>query len=259
MVRKKTTWGRPGDTGVTRDGIPWYVPEGRPGLGERFLYWLFPSPNGDGRDGIMPAGARFLPAKTAAEVHERVMRKYGEGIAKLVNEGEELHGFTEFFFDENIPQPPRIGLAAKIGPNPLKQWWMGGGWDTMAGRLVVQIGSSRYHDYNSSGVHPRGEMLVRTSRRILIIAGNMERQAWTDGEYAPDQIGIRPGWRPGDRTKGENPYRVDIAFADGSWLGAIGSNPRVPGGSSVDAGRDLLAELVGPPVTASVLPALGRG
>ena len=67
---------------------------------------------------------------------------------------------------------------------------------------------------------------------------------WVDGEYGLDQIGIGPAWRPSDSL--DDRWRVDIAFPDGSWIGAIGINRSVPGGSEFPADRDLLAELVGP-------------
>lgn len=50
----------------------------------------------------------------------------------------------------------------------------------------------------------------------------------------------------------------NVAFADGSWLRVDGTNDAaIPDGSEVRADRDLLAELVGPPVTADVLPPPG--
>jgi hypothetical protein len=78
------------------------------------------------------------------------------------------------------------------------------------------------------------------------------------GEYALDQIGRAPDWEPDDSRNGQT-TRVDIAFPDGSWLAvASGASGSIPGGCRLRAGRDLFAELVGPPVTASTLPALGR-
>lgn len=254
MARKKTVWGKPGQTGVTDDGIPWRVPDTGPSFGSKLLYTLFP-----GGGNYIPAGAKFVPAETAAEVQERAMRKYGNEILRLLDDGEELRGFSQFLLDEKVPQPPRGGIEAKIGPNPVKRWWMGGDWNTLAGQLNIAIGGSRYHDPDGSGVHPRRELLIRTSRRVMIWDGSMETPVCLAGQYALDQIGLRPGWRPDDPANGDD-ARVDIAFADGSWLGVIGTNDaKIPGGATTRAQRDLLASLVGPPVTASVLPALGRG
>jgi hypothetical protein len=56
-----------------------------------------------------------------------------------------------------------------------------------------------------------------------------------------------PSGAPGDPAGGW-PYRVDIAFADGSWLGVTGLTTRVPGGTVGYPDRDLLAELAGPPI-----------
>jgi hypothetical protein len=249
MARKKTIWGGPGETGVTKDGIPWAVPLTGPGRGAKIFYALFP-----GGGVYMPAGAKFVPAQTAAEMQERLTRKFGQGITKLLDEDEHLVGFADFLIDENVPQPPRIGIEAKIGPSRRKHWRMGGGWDTAAGQLIMRIGGSRGH----RGILPRDELLIRTDRRVMIWRGNMERPAWIDAEYGLNQIGIRPDWQPIDRSSLDDRWRVDIAFPDGSWIGVNGASGHVPGGSEFPAGRDLLAELAGPPVAAYPLPALGR-
>jgi hypothetical protein len=187
------------------------------------------------------------------------MGKHGDTILKLLNDGEELQGFAEFSVTDKAPQPPRGGIEAKVGPNPLKHWWMGGDWNTVAGQFNITLGNSRYHDFDSSGVRSRHRLFIRTSRRVMIWRGDMETPMMMNAEFPLNQIGLRPGWRAGDPANGDN-CRVDIAFPDGSWIGVIsGTHPNIPGGSTNEAARDLLAELVGPPVTAEALPALGRG
>lgn len=251
--KKRVNWGEPGQTGVTDDGIPWYVPDKPPGLMERALWNMFP---GNGTSGI-PAGARFVPARTAAEVRERSMRKYGSRFTEILDEGEELEGFIGFALSgDHVPQPPRAGLEAKIGPNPLKKWWMGGEWESMAGKLNIAAGSSRTHDPAMPSATDRHFMLTRTSRRILIMIGSMDspegpKRHDTIAEYPVSQIGIHPAWQPQESGDVE---RVDIAFADGSWLGLLGYDSAVPGPTDGWPVRDLLAELAGPPVVSTVLP-----
>lgn len=253
MARKKTVWGQPGQTGVTRDGIPWYVPDKPPGRGERLLYWLSPA---DGS--YMPAGARFVPARTAGEVRERCMRKYGGLVAKRLHDDEEIEGFIGFEVDEHVPEPPRTGLTAKIGPLPIRHWWMGGDWDSMAGQFLIAIGGSHAADSRGGRFRSRARLWIRTRHRIVIAGGSMDNPLWTEAEYAPGQAGLRPGWRPSPR--GNDFRRVDIAFADGSWVGLNAREANVPGATEdYTPIRDLLAELAGPPVTATVLPALGPG
>lgn len=255
MARKKTNWGKPGETGVTKDGIPWAVPETGPGLGSKILYTLFP-----GGGNYIPAGAKMLKASTAADALQRIMRKYGEVVSEVVDEDDRLVGFTQFLLDEKVPQPPQSGIGAKVGPNPLKHWWMGGGWDSIAGELVGRIGRSHLENEMIHDTPPRDLLLIRTDRRAMIWSGNMEHPGLPMAEYGLDQIGISPAWRPGGSAADDEGWRVDIAFPDGSWVGAVGANGNyVPGGSEFPADRDLLAELLGPPVTATVLPALGRG
>jgi hypothetical protein len=249
--KKPVNWGVPGQTGVTEDGIPWYVPEGGPSRMDRIMQRLLRLPGT-----YAPVGARLVPARTAAEVKERSLRKYHDTVVAFLNEGEQIDGFIRFALDEHVPQPPRGNLEAKIGPNPLKHWWMGGGWDSMAGHLVVTIGSSRTHELNGPSVVDRCELWVRTDRRVVLMAGGMDNPLCVDAEYGLGQVGLRPDWQPG-QTNGE-PRRVDIAFADGSWLGLQGYDHDVPGPTEGFPERDLLAELVGAPVTASCLPAMGR-
>jgi hypothetical protein len=242
--KKPINWGVPGQTGVTDDGIAWYVPEDGPSRMDRIMQRVLRLSGT-----YAPVGARLVPARTAAEVKERSLRKYHDTVAAFLDEGEQIDGFIRFALDKHVPQPPRGNLEAKIGPNPLKHWWMGGGWNSMAGHLVVTIGSSR------SAVD-RCELWVRTDRRVVLMAGGMDNPLCVDAEYGLSQVGLRPDWQPG-QTNGE-PRRVDIAFADGSWLGLQGYDHDVPGTTEGFPQRDLLAELAGPPVTASCLPAMGR-
>lgn len=251
MVDRKTAWGKPGSTGVTDDGIPWYVPEKGPHPLERVLYWLFPV---SGK--YMPPGARFVPARTAEEVRERCLFKYKDSVAQHIDPGEEILGFVGFVLDDNVPQPPRTDLGKKVGPNRLKHWWMGGDWDTMAGQLLIGIGSIRVRSMTSySGPLPRHLVFVRTASSIVILRGDMDGAVSPGFTYGLDQVGVSPGWQPNDH----DPRRIDIAFADGSWLGLTGTDINVPGDTEGCPIRDLLAELAGPPVTTTVLPARGIG
>jgi hypothetical protein len=245
MRSRKTAWGQPGQTGVTKDGVPWYVPEKRPGLLERMLYWLFPV----GEGGSYPPGARLVPARTAQEVRERVRRKYAGRIAALLQPGEVIDGFIGFRLTKAVPSPPRTRMAAKVPPSPLKRWWMGGGWDTMAGQLVMAIGGS--------ADTTRRAVWVRTAVRIVIMLGEIDRPLGIIAAYDLPQVGIRPGWTPPDPARGEGD-RVDVAFADGSWLGLYGSDLNVPGSTKGFPIAELIAELAGPPATAAVLPPVGR-
>lgn len=187
------------------------------------------------------------------------MRAHGETIRKLLRDNEELSGFAQFSITEKAPQPPRGAIEASVGPNPLKRWWMGGDWGSMAGQLNIRFGGSRYSNPDNSGIRPRHGLLIRTSQRVMIWGGSMRTPVDFLAEYALDQIGLAPGWQPDDSTNGQV-TRVDIAFPDGSWLGVTsGATSNIPGRSTNRAGRDLLAELLGPPVTADTLPALGRG
>jgi hypothetical protein len=205
-----------------------------------------------------PVGARLVPARTAAEVKERILPKFHDKVAALLPEDEQIDGFIGFALDaEHVPQPPGSRLGAKIGPNPIKHWWMGGDWNSLAGRLIVVLGGSRTHDLTGPSVIDRHRVWVRTSRRIVIMAGSIDNPLWIETDFGLDQVGLRPGWQPGD-DKSE-PSRIDIAFADGSWLGLEGYELNVPGSTEGFPVRDLLAELAGPPVTATCLPARGRG
>ena len=253
MARNKAVWGTPGQAGVTNDGIPWYMPDEPPGFMERMLYKVFP---GNGTSSF-PAGARLVPARTAAEVRERSMRKYGGRFTGVLRQGERIEGFIGFALSgDHVPQPPRVGVEAKLGPNPLKDWWMGGGWDSAAGQLVIAGGSSRSHDAHMPSAYDRHFMLARTSHRFLILIGAMDGAGDVKrdnilAQYGLNQLGIRPDWQPQDHG---NPERVDIAFIDGSWLGLLGYDSAVPGPTEGWPVRDLLAELAGPPVTGTLLP-----
>lgn len=247
MARKKTAWGEPGQTGVSREGVPWRVPDEQPPVGVRFRRWLSLAPE-TAPDETMPRGARFVPARTPDEVQDRCMRKYGGAIVDLLGKEETLEGFADFGLDENVPLPPQPGLGLK---EPAGGWWMGGGWDTTAGQLLKRVADTRTRDQKIVSVLYRGMFWIRTSRRVLVMSGNMETPAASIGEYEPGQVGLRPGWEPADS------YRVDIAFADGSWLGVTGLTTRVPGGTEGYPDRDLLARLAGPPVTKETLPAFG--
>lgn len=266
MARKKAARGAPGETGVSEDGIPWQVPERRPGAGERFRRWLSLAP-ATAPDETMPEGAEFVPARTPQEVLQRCARRYGDNIAGLLDADETLTGFVDLGLDQHVPRPPQPGLDQ---PEPAARW-MGGDWDSTAGQLVTSIDGVGPRNQKSLTVLYRGLLWIRTSRRVLILAGNMETPAASGGEYPLDQVGLRPGWAPwtapdgidrhligrapgrvlargaGD-TGGGSPYRVDIAFADGSWLGVTGLTTRVPGGTVGYPDRDLLAELAGPPI-----------
>jgi hypothetical protein len=253
MPRKKTVWGKPGQTGVTEDGVPWYVPDKPPGWWERFLYWVSP----DDGTGSFPAGARLVPARTAAEVRERTLLKYHDRVAALLPEDEQIDGFIGFALDEHVPQPPGSRLGAKIGPNPIKHWWMGGDWNSLAGRLIIALGGSRTHDLTGPSVMDRNRVWVRTDHRIVIMAGGIDNPLWIETDFGLDQVGLRPGWQFRQFT-GER-RQVDIAFIDGSWLGLQGYDLDVPGSTEELAEAALLAELAGPSVTAACLPARGRG
>lgn len=63
-------------------------------------------------------------------------------------------------------------------------WWMGGGWDSMAGRLVARIGISRTHELNGLSVVDRCELWVRTDRRVVLMVGGMDTPLCADAEYA---------------------------------------------------------------------------
>jgi hypothetical protein len=230
------------------------VPENGPTRRDHFMRWLFQV---DGS--YMPIGARPIPARTAAEVKERSLRNYHDRVAALLPEDEQIDGFIGFALDaEHVPQPPGGRLGAKIGPNPVKHWWMGGDWDSLAGQLIITLGGSRTHDLTGPSVTDRNRLWVRTSRRVVIMAGGMEKPLWIETNLGLDQVGVRPGWHPGDPAKGE-PRRIDIAFIDGSWLGLQGYDLHVPGSTEDFAAAALLAELAGPSVTATCLPARGRG
>lgn len=251
MPRRKPDWGTPGQTGVTSDGIPWYVPDKPPGFVERMMYTAFP---GNGTSGI-PAGARFVPARTPDEVLERVMRKYHDSVASVLDDGEDIVGFIGFALNDRVPQPPRFGLEAKIGPNPLQHWWMGGDWDSMAGQLLRAIGSSRQYGTTDSVVADRQQIWIRTSRRVVIAGWRMSNPTSEYASYSLDQVGIHPGWQP---HATDDVFRVDIAYADGSWLGLEEFDEEIPGPMEGFPARDLLARLAGPPVTAAPLPPIRR-
>jgi hypothetical protein len=247
MAPKKPAWGKPGETGVSKQGIPWRVPNEQPGVRERLARWLSLAP-GDDPDETMPRGAEFVPARTADEVAERCMLRYGGAIADLdvLAPDETLTGFTDFGFDGNVPLPPHPGHEPL---DPARDWWMGGRWDSTAGQLLTAIDDARTKDQKGVSVLYRGMLWIRTSRRVLVLSGNMETTAASCGEYPLEAVGLHPGWQPADGS-----YRVDIAFADGSWLGATGLTTRVPGGKEGHPDRDLLARLAGDPVTETTLP-----
>jgi len=241
---RPVNWGQPGQTGVTKDGVPWEVPAAGPSRRDRVMQRVF------GVHGTyMPVGARLIPARTPADVQERVTLKYGETVARLLDPGEELCGFIGFSLGEHIPYPPRSTMTAKVPPSPVKHWWMGGGWDTMAGQLVIAVGGS--------GETVRRAVWVRTDRRIVIMAGETDSTRGITVQYDPRQVGVLPGWTPPDPAQGQA-RRVDIAFADGSWVGLWGSDRCVPGSTEGYPIPRLIAELAGPPVTATVMPPLGR-
>lgn len=251
--RKTTIWGQPGQTGVTPDGIPWRVPDTGPSFGAKLFYTLFP-----GGGTYMPAGAKFVPASTGPEVHERIMRKHGDSIRRLLRDDEELQGFADFFISEKVPQPPRNRPDDKSRPNPLKRWWMGGDWSSMAGQLNIYFGGSRIRGEQGTSILARDGLLIRTSQRIMIWKGTIEKPMHLLTEYGLDQIGVRPDWNR-YWTEYESTSRVDVGFPDGSWLGVnSGCSSATPGGATSEAARDLFASLAGKPVSAEALPALGR-
>lgn len=253
MARKKTPWGKPGETGVSQDGIPWQVPEGQPTAGERFRRWLSMAPE-TAPDETMPAGARYIPARTAEDVRERCARKYIDNIEALdiLEPGEKLIGFADCGLDQNVPLPPQPGIPQK---EPAGGWWMGGDWDSTAGKLLMGINSIRTKDQKIVSVLYRGMLWIRTGKRVLVLTGNMETPAASIGEYKLDQVGLRPEWTAESAAEAGTPYRVDVAFADGSWLGVTGLTTRVPGGTEGYPDRDLFVELAGDPVRAETLPA----
>lgn len=246
MARRKTVWGTPGQTGVTKDGVPWYVPEKGPGFLERLQYRLFPV--GEGRS--YPPGARLVPARTAEEVRERVARKYSDRVARCLDDGEKIAGFIGFAFGEHVPQPPGA-LGRKAGPMPIRNWWMGGGWDSLAGQLITAVGGSK--DSAASLPADRHLVWVRTDRRVAVMDGPTDSPTYIMASLGLGQVGVRPGDYLGDPAKGQGD-RVDIAFVDGSWLGLRGYDLQVPGSTEGHAERLLLAELAGQPVVAEVQP-----
>ncbi|MCL2584200.1 MAG: hypothetical protein FWE35_17285 [Streptosporangiales bacterium] len=254
MAGKKTPWGEPGQTGVSEDGIPWEVPEAQPSTRDRIRRWLSLAPE-TAPDNTMPAGARYIPARTADEVRERCTRKFAGGIRDLdiLEKDETLAGFADCGLDQNVPLPPQTGIDQKA---PAGGWWMGGDWDSTAGKLLTSINIIRTKDQKIVSVLYRGMLWVRTSRRVLVLTGNMETPAASVGEYRLDQVGLRPEWSAGSAAEAGTPYRVDIAFADGSWLGVTGLTTRVPGGTEGYPDRELFTELAGKPVRAETLPAL---
>lgn len=253
MAGKKTPWGKPGETGVSEDGIPWQVPEEQPSTRARIRRWLSLAPE-TAPDPSMPAGARYIPARTADEVRERCTRKYAAAIRDLdvLKENETLTGFADCGLDQHVPLPPQPGMDQK---EPAGGWWMGGDWDSTAGKLLAGIAAARTKDQKIVSVLYRGMLWVRTSQRVLVLTGNMETPAASVGEYALDQVGLRPEWSADSAAEAGTPYRVDIAFADGSWLGITGLTTRVPGGTEGYPDRDLFRELAGEPVRAETLPA----
>lgn len=249
-AKKPVNWGRPGDTGVSKyNGTPWYVPENAPTLLDRVLQAVFRL-KGDDR----PIGARDLRAGTAAEAQSRLAgSRSHRQIAQRLNlaPGEELQGFVTISFNEHVPQPPATGVLGRA-VGPVRKSWMGGGWDSMAGRLLITIGRSTASALemvadltldDANRVLPRGQVWVRTSHRILLFP-SIEGQDPATAEYRPGEIGVRPGWQPDPKQPG----RVDIAFADGSWIGVEAKDSGVPGGSAPTVARDLLVRLAGPPV-----------
>lgn len=252
MARDKTPWGEPGETGVSEDGIPWQVPDEQPTTRDRLRRWLSLSPE-TAPDKSMPAGARYIPARTADDVRERCTRKYAAGIKGLdvLAEGETLTGFADCGLDQNVPLPPQPGLDQK---EPAGGWWMGGDWDSTAGKLLTSINVIRTKDQKIVSVLYRGMLWIRTSKRVLVLTGNMETPAASVGEYPLDQVGLRPEWTADSSSEAGTPYRVDIAFADGSWLGVTGLTTRVPGGTEGYPDRDLFAELAGKPACTETLP-----
>jgi hypothetical protein len=172
------------------------------------------------------------------------MIKHRDRIAEFVHPSEEIAGFIGCYLDDHVPQPPRTGIGARVGPVPVKNWWMGGGWDSAAGRLVTAAGSTRDWELGQPSTTNRHMTWVRTSQRILVLIGPMSAPDHVIGEYAPDQVGLRSSWTP---LKGQ-PHRVDIAFSDGSWLGILASIGGIPGPVKDLAQRSLLVELAGPPV-----------
>jgi hypothetical protein len=251
MTRRKTVWGTPGQTGVTKDGIPWYVPEEGPGFLERLQYKLFPA----GEGGSYPPGARLVPARTADEVRQRFMRRYGDRVARVLNDDEEIVGFVGFALGDHVPQPPGA-IGRKTGPSPVRQWWMGGGWDSLAGQLITAVGGSK--DSAVDLPADRHLVWVRTDKRVAIMDGPTDNPTYVKAYFGLGQVGVRPGDYLGDPAKGQGD-RVDIAFADGSWIGLRGYDLNVPGSTEKHAERMLLAELAGPPVVSQVQPAVGLG
>lgn len=244
--KKPVNWGKPGETGVTETGIPWRVPDTGPTRGDRIMQKIFRM-----KGTYAPIGARAIPARTAAEVRERIMRGHDlKYVAARVNlaPGEEIEGFISFDIGRNVPQPPLTGTRR---PHMLlRKSWMSGDWDSMAGKLIIAIGHTYGIDDNDLRMtRIRIQTLVRTSHKIVILRSTSDatpKDRTPIAEYRHDEIGVRPGWRPYQNR----PERVDIGFADGSWVG-VERHPYagIAGGTEGHPERDLLAELAGPPVT----------
>lgn len=242
--KKPVRWGQPGETGVTEDGVPWYVPEHGPSRMDRFMEKIFRVSGS-----YMPVGAKPIPARTAAEVRKRCILGYAKRVASYLDEDERIDGFVRFEINDRVPQPPGSSLSSTTGPSKLKHWWMGGDWNSIAGRLLVAVGGT-------SGHAVRHLLWVRTNRRVAVMDGPMDNPMVIDFSFGLDQVGVQPGWQP---YGGGDMRRVDVAFADGSWLGVKSSIAEVPGGAEESAVRDLLVELAGPPVVTEVQPAVGLG
>jgi hypothetical protein len=210
---------------------------------------------------------------TAAELNEASLRLYGRHFAGLLQDGEELRGIPGFQLTDNVPRPPaeliygaaRLSLLRRMQENKKYRnsesyrfklaghggTWMGGDWDSDAGKFVLAVGDWPMRPGLIANY------LVFTSRRVLLISGlflkSIKPYKLTPPrlqvEYQPGDISIRTGW-PGT-AKGYI-YRVDLAFPDGSWVGIEGTST---GRCAVGTGdnpsrlyRDLIAELLGFPV-----------
>lgn len=198
------------------------------------------------------------------QYRQELLRKHEPAIRPFLQPGEAVRAIVMADIDSTVKKPPlrylpkegqidqwiersnRVSNAVDYGtgnalwgvasfifriPAPMK-----GGWQSEAGRFAIVVSGAARKNRDTF----RHLCLAVTDLRVLLLTQPSTRSQHASrpvrllGEYFPDAIGLRPGWR---LNAGSG--HVDLGFADGSYVSIDTDLP---------IGAALLAQLLSPPV-----------